>query len=47
MLLDECNFCINQIENIIPFVRRQNLEIERAMMENFKLKAELYKNNGD
>ena len=42
MLLEECNFCVNQIESILPQVRTQDLELEKAMIENFKLKLELY-----
>lgn len=44
MLLDECRGCISQIESILPEVRKQNLLLERELIENLKLKAQLFNN---
>jgi hypothetical protein len=40
--MEECKNCIEKIEGLIPAARNQQLELERAMLENIKLKASLY-----
>jgi hypothetical protein len=42
MILEECNVCINKIEQILPDLRAQTIQLENALIENFRLKNELY-----
>lgn len=43
MLMEECKECIQKIEELTSDVRRQQLELEHALLENIKLKSELYR----